>query len=96
MEENRKILIAALVIILGGNAGSIVGSLNSDVRHDAFTGSDGAELEDRIEFNELDIAACKDRNARHREDQAQELATIRAKTLSNEYLIKQCMRITGQ
>lgn len=45
-EENRKLLVAALVIILGGNAGSIVSAVYpTDIRDSTFSKLEGAVLE---------------------------------------------------
>ena len=45
MEENRKLVIAALVIIFGGNAGNIIDATSSkNYRPDPFTGLDGSKL----------------------------------------------------
>lgn len=45
MEENRKLLALALVVILGGNTGSIINTVNpKNYRPDPFTGLDGAKM----------------------------------------------------
>ena len=56
--EDKKLLIAALVILFGGNAGSIIGAFNPDIRSDPFTGTDGAQLREFCsrEINELDAS----------------------------------------
>lgn len=43
MDENKKLVIAALFVMLGGNTGSILNSINPDVRADAFTMTDWLE-----------------------------------------------------
>ena len=45
MEKNARMVIAALVIIFGGNAGNIIDSFNpKNYRPDPFTGLDAAKL----------------------------------------------------
>lgn len=45
MEENRKLVITALIAILGGNATSLVNTVSpKNYRPDPFTGLDGAGL----------------------------------------------------
>ena len=95
-EKDKKMAMAALVILLGGNATGLINAYSPDFRADKFTGIEGRGLEDRIEILEMDIAGCQRDSFSHREEQATSIATLRAKTISNEYLIKQCMRITGQ
>ena len=96
MEENKKLIVAALVIFFGSNAGSFINAVNPNIRSDPFTGTDGNRLEGRIEILELEVTQGQQRNAKHREEQATELATIRERTLSNKYLIERCLTITGQ
>ena len=40
MEENRKLLVAALVVLIGGNTGSIINAIEPHSRADAFTMTD--------------------------------------------------------
>ena len=87
-------LLVGAVIAFGSYP--VVNRLNPSARSDPFTGMDGDKLEDRIEILELEISQCQQRNANHREQQAGELATLKEKTSSNEYLIKRCMRLTGE
>lgn len=48
MDENKKIILAALVVIFGGNAGHLIGAVDPNkYRPDPFTGLDGARLEAR-------------------------------------------------
>lgn len=96
MEKNHKLIVAALVILLGGNAGSLINTVSPNVRNDPFTGADGVALEDRIDILELEVASCKQRNATHRELQAGSLAALNANVQNNKDLINRCMRITGQ
>ena len=95
-DKDKKLVAAALVILFGGNATGLINAYSPDFRADKFTGIEGRELEDRIEILEMGLAGCQRDNFLHREQQATSIATLRAKTISNEYLIKQCMRITGQ
>ena len=48
-EQNIRLLGASLVVILGGNAGHLIGSADPNrYRPDPFTGLDGANMEARI------------------------------------------------
>ena len=38
MEENKKYILAALVVIFGGNATGLVNAFNPNIRADPFTG----------------------------------------------------------
>ena len=51
--DDKKLVIAALVVLFGGNAGSIIGAFNPDIRHDPFTGADGDNLRESC-FREID------------------------------------------
>ena len=53
MEENRKLIIAALVVILGSNASGIINASNANARKDPFTGTDGDKLEYRVRVLEI-------------------------------------------
>ena len=56
MDQNIKLYITALVIILGGNASNIFLTANPDVvRPDPFTGLDGALLTNRVEQIEAQL-----------------------------------------
>lgn len=62
MEQNTKIIIAALVIMLGGNASNFIGAANpNQYRPDPFTGLDGAKLEARMssEDKKLELAILR-------------------------------------
>ena len=69
MEENRKLLVAALVVILGGNTGSIITAIEPHARADAFTmtdwhiGSDSIikTLNDYKEKDEEKMDMCRKR-----------------------------------
>ena len=89
----ERVIVYSFALLVGGTS---VANIIIPNRPDPFTGKDGAKLGDRIDVLELEVSSCRQRNSTHKEQQASELATIKAKTLSNEYLIKQCMRITGQ
>lgn len=95
MEENKKLIIAAMVILFGSNAGSFINAINPNVRNDPFTGTRGNGLENRIDALELEVSACKDRNANHRTVQARELSKLQANVINNRFLIERCMDITG-
>ena len=88
------IAITAFAVVLGSYP--VANWFSPAVRSDPFTGSDGRELADRLDVIEMEVAHCQQRQHKHREAQAGVLAEIKAKTKSNEYLIKQCMRMTGQ
>ena len=96
MEKNHKLIVAALVVLFGSNAGSFINTINPNIRSDPFTGADGIALEDRIDILELEVARCRQRNAMHRESQASSLATLNANVQNNKDLISRCLRITGQ
>lgn len=85
--------VVALATILSGYP--LANSLNSGIRNDPFTGADGDKLEDRIEILELEVSGCQRRSYIHSEEQAEAVATLKAGQKANEYLIKQCMRMTG-
>lgn len=87
------VAFAAFVVAI--SSGPLVNKLSPDARNDPATGSELRQLEDRLDELELEVAQCQDRQSSHRELQADALATIRAKTISNEYLIKQCMGRVG-
>ena len=44
MDENKKLVLAALVVLFGSNAGSVVNAVNPNTRADPFTGTEGKEL----------------------------------------------------
>jgi hypothetical protein len=88
------LVLVALVTALGSYP--LANWFNPNLGHDAFTRSDGDKLEDRIESLEVGLSDCQRNAYMHREKQAETVATIKAKTLSNEYLIKQCMKSTRQ
>jgi len=92
--KQLSVAIVALVTALGSYP--VVNWFNPAVRADSFTGTDGDKLEDRIETIELEVSNCQRRGYLHNEKQAEEVATLKAGQKANEYLIKQCMRITGQ
>lgn len=54
MEENRKLIITALVVILGGNAGNLINTYSGEGSHDRFTGLNAAQLEARI-HSEIEV-----------------------------------------
>ena len=91
----KQIGLALVAIITAVGSYPVVNFLNPNVRNDAFTGSDGLELEDRIENIEVELSAHQRGDYLHRETQAKDMATIKAKIVANEYLIKQCMHRTG-
>ena len=85
--------VAALATII--ISGPVANWASPNVRSDAFTGTDGAALEDRVVFIEMQLSKCRKRNGAHREDQASELATIKANIKNNNFLIRRCMQMTG-
>ena len=92
----KQISIAMVALVTALGSYPLANWFSPDVRADAFTGADGSELEDRIEHVELAVAQCQRDRYSHDKKQVEAMATVKAKTLSNEYLIKQCMRATGQ
>lgn len=81
MEENRKLAVLALVIMLGGNAGNIINNISpKDYRPDPFTGLDGERLRgDLLEIYNLHLMA-----------QQKELEKIRQRLSRCEYQVKRC------
>ena len=92
-----KLVVSSIVaLVLAFGAYPVANRINPDARSDPFTGAEGNDLADRIDVLELDVSSCQKRNSNHREAQASILATLKTKIQSNEYLIKQCMKITRQ
>lgn len=89
MDENRKLFITALVVILGGNASGIFNAVSPNVRHDPFTGRDGAEL--RSEIHEDINAVYRYVEAVRREDD-KAMEEIRTRLNKCEYVTKECGR----
>ncbi len=85
----KQLGVALVAVVTAFGSYPVANWVSSDIRHDPFTGADGLELEDRIEILELEVSVCQRDSSLHREAQAETMATIKAKTLSNEYLIKQ-------
>lgn len=73
MEENKKLLIAALVIILGGNTGSILNAVNPSVRADAFTLTDW--YKGKADILSV-ITTCKETNEEKMDDLRQRITTL--------------------
>ena len=48
MDENRKLILAALVIVFGSNTGSILNAYNPHFRSDAFTGLEAAKMKESL------------------------------------------------
>ena len=55
----KKLLIAVFLAVLGGNAGSFLNAFRTDIRADPFTGTQGQELEHRIDALESQIAVIQ-------------------------------------
>ena len=92
----KQLGLALAVVVAALSSYPLANWFSPSVRNDPFTGEDGAELTDRIELVELEITGCQRERILHNHSQAAIIATLQAKTRSNEYLIKQCMRVTGQ
>ena len=60
MEENRKLIVAALVIIFGANTGSIINAYSPQVRADPFTGLEGKSIRDELEKIRLRVRAIRE------------------------------------
>lgn len=83
-----RVLVYGLIALVGGSSiVNLIGPKDNDLLNLGF--------DDRLDMLELEVEGCKDRNNTHNESQASALATLVAKTQSNEYLIKQCMGRTG-
>lgn len=82
MDEDRKLFITALVIILGGNASGILNAVNPEFRNDPFTGRDGAEL--RTELHEDINNVYRYIESVRRED-AEAMEQLRARITKCEY-----------
>ena len=89
----ERVIVYSFALLVGGTS---VANIIIPNRPDPFTGKDGEKLEDRIDVLELEVSSCRQRNSAHKEQQASEIATIKARTLSNKYLIERCLTITGQ
>jgi hypothetical protein len=89
MDENRKLFITALVVILGGNASGIFNAVSPNVRHDPFTGRDGAELKSELHEHVNDIYRYVE-NIRREDEKAME--AIRTRLARCEYINKECGR----
>lgn len=48
MDENRKLIMAALVIMLGSNTGSILNAYSPAIRADPYTGLEAAKMEAKL------------------------------------------------
>ena len=48
MEENKKLIIAALVVIFGSNTTGLLNAFNPSFRADAFTSLDAAEQKEEL------------------------------------------------
>lgn len=64
VEENRKLIIAALVVILGGNAGNIISAADTGIKSGAFSTLDAARLEARVLANIQD--KCEENEREHK------------------------------
>ena len=102
-----NMVLAIIYIFVGASIGyPVANRINSDVRADSFTGTQGAIHDDRIDLLEMEhslfgksIEDCKE----HREKLESTVeslvisaATMKQKQIANEYLIKRCMQATGQ
>ena len=77
MEENKKLVVAALVIILGSNATGFINAVNPTFRSHAFTSLDAAKMKSQLR-REMQI--CKD-NQENKNDK------FESRILINEYKI---------
>ena len=56
--ENRKLVIAVVLAILGGNVGTLLNKTTPDVRNDPFTGTEARQMVDQLQFR---IEQCEAR-----------------------------------
>ena len=85
MEENKKLAAVALVVLLGGNAGSFVSAFNPNAGAAEFTSLDAAMMRAEILH---DIAQRGEANER-------EHTAIDIRLTVAEFLIKDCVRKVG-
>lgn len=81
MDDNRKLLVAALVVIFGGNATGIA-NLYIPSRHDSFSGLNAAELR-------ADMVTLIDVKTR---ENARDINDIRLRLAVSDSQIKECLR----
>jgi hypothetical protein len=85
VEENRKLVIAALVVILGGNASNIVGAVDPSIKVSAFSTLDAAKLEARIMAHIQN--KCEENESQHN--------SFDIRLSVAEFQIKDCVRKVG-
>ena len=86
------VLFAAVAALFGGD---YLANWYVDDTTASYPRSAGDKLEDIVYAIKLEVDACQDRQYKHRENQASQIATLIQKQANNEYLIKQCMSRTG-
>ena len=89
----ERIAIYGFAILIGGTT---IADIIVPKRPDPFTGTEGAIHDDRLDFIELEISQCKERNSKHREQQSGILAELRSEVKNNRFLIERCMDITNR
>jgi hypothetical protein len=95
VEVDKKVVAAALVILFGSNAGSIINAYNPGPNQTAFSRTEGREL--RTDIDEL-----KEWRIHHERwgeqlgrENSNQMAALKSDVRANSYLIKQCMKATG-
>lgn len=82
-EQTKRLVLAALVIMLGGNAGDIYRFANPvDTRPDPFTGTMGHQLE----------ARCIERDSKIQRELEQEISGLKERIVRNETKVSECLR----
>jgi hypothetical protein len=96
VEENKKLIAIALVILLGGNAGSFINALNPNVRSDPFTGTQHLEYAARVESQLEDIRSQFREHLSDWQDHIKwgrdRTTTIESKLSEHEAEILECQR----
>ena len=64
----KKLFVAVILAVVGGNAGSFLNSVRTDIRADPFTGTQGRELEHRIDAIEAQTAVIQFRLEKKHQD----------------------------
>ena len=72
----KKLIAAVIIALAGGNAGFLLNKSTSEVRHDPFTGSEGKEMELRIDRIDTEQQKMIYRMMRREEDSKDCLKTL--------------------
>lgn len=95
MEENKKLVVAALVILLGSNASGFINAVNPNARKDPFTGTEGRRLQSDMDEFKRWREKHETWGEKLGRENSNKMAGLAADVRANSYLIKQCMRATG-